>query len=78
MHNSDLYDDSNEKLWVVIRSLKSGDKKVNYKLQRQDVIKLGRVKIKVMDFKVDSSPDPKDREPNIIEQGPQEIKIYNC
>jgi hypothetical protein len=60
-NNADPYDDSNEKLWIVTRSLKSNDKKVDYKLQRQDVIKLGRVKFKVMDFRVETSATPSDR-----------------
>jgi len=40
-----------DKLWLVVRSLKGPDGKMEYKIKKFDVIKLGRVRFKVKDFK---------------------------
>jgi len=39
-----------DRLWLVIRSLKSTEGKYDYKIKKFDVIKLGRVKFRVKDF----------------------------
>ena len=39
------------KLWLVVRSLKAPDGKMDYCIKRFDVIKLGRVRFKVKDFR---------------------------
>jgi hypothetical protein len=46
----DLDEDSVDRLWLVIRSLKSTEGKYDYKIKKFDVIKLGRVKFRVKDF----------------------------
>lgn len=44
-------EDSVDRLWLVVRSLKNPQGKYNYKIKKFDVIKLGRVKFRVKDFK---------------------------
>ena len=46
-----LEEDSVDRLWLVVRSLKSPTGKEDYLIQKFDVIKLGRVKFRVKDFK---------------------------
>jgi len=40
-----------ERLWIVVRSLKNSFGKVDYKIKKFDIIKLGRVRFKVKDFR---------------------------
>ena len=47
---SELSEDSPDKLWLVVRSLKTAEGKYDYKINKFDVIKLGRVKFRVKDF----------------------------
>jgi len=37
-------------MFLVVRSLKQDDKKLDYKLRKHDIIKLGRVKYKVREI----------------------------
>jgi len=46
-----LEEDSVDRLWLVVRSLKNLQGKYDYKIKKFDVIKLGRVKFRVKDFK---------------------------
>lgn len=39
-----------ERVFLVVRSLKQDDKKLDYKLRKHDIIKLGRVKYKVREI----------------------------
>lgn len=48
-------EDVNNKMFIVVRNLKSSSTKSDYKLRRGDIIKLGRIKFKVKDFRTDSS-----------------------
>jgi len=43
-------EDSVDRLWLVIRSLKAPSGKYDYKIKKFDVIKLGRVKFRIKDF----------------------------
>jgi len=45
-----LEEDSVDRLWLVVRSLKSPQGKEDYLIKKFDVIKLGRVKFRVKDF----------------------------
>ena len=47
-HNAE--DESIDRLWLVIRSLKSPEGKYDYKIKKFDTIKLGRVRFRVKDF----------------------------
>jgi len=46
-------------MYLVVRSLKQGDNKLDYKLRKHDIIKLGRVKFKVKDIRIKSIDDEK-------------------
>ena len=46
-------EDLNDKLWLVVRSLKSSGEKIDYHINKNDIIKLGRVKFRVRDLKSD-------------------------
>jgi hypothetical protein len=48
-----------ERMFLVVRSLKEGDKKLDYKLKKNDIIKLGRVKFKVKDIRIKALEDEK-------------------
>jgi len=39
-------------MYLVVRSVKQGEKKLEYKLQKHDIIKLGRVKFKVKEIRI--------------------------
>lgn len=44
-------------MFLVVRSLKEGDKKLDYKLKKNDIIKLGRVKFKVKEIRIKALED---------------------
>lgn len=44
-------EDVNNKMFVVVRNTKSAQNNLDYKLNRGDVIKLGRIKFSVKDYK---------------------------
>lgn len=44
-------EESIDRLWLVVRSLKNPDGKFDYKINKFDTIKLGRVRFRVKDFK---------------------------
>lgn len=46
-------EESVDRLWLVARSLKNEGGKYDYKIQKFDAIKLGRVRFRVKDFKCD-------------------------
>jgi hypothetical protein len=46
-------------MYLVVRSLKQGEKKLDYKLKKHDIIKLGRVKFKVKDIRLKAMEDEK-------------------
>lgn len=46
-------EESVDRLWLVARSLKNETGKYDYKIQKFDAIKLGRVRFRVKDFKCD-------------------------
>lgn len=48
---SDIIDDDlNQKMFIVVRNTKSTDNNHDYKINEGDVIKLGRIKLKVKFF----------------------------
>ena len=47
-------EESVDRLWLVIRSLKNETGKYDYKIQKFDAIKLGRVRFRVKDFRCDN------------------------
>ncbi len=46
---------------MVVRSVKQGDKKLDYKLRKHDIVKLGRVKFKVKEIRIKAVEDEKAR-----------------
>ena len=50
-----------ERMYLVVRSLKQGDKKLDYKLKKHDIIKLGRVKFKVKEVRIKAIEDEKEK-----------------
>ena len=46
-----LDEESIDRLWLVIRSLKNPEGKYDYKIKKFDTIKLGRVRFRVKDFR---------------------------
>jgi hypothetical protein len=44
-------EESVDRLWLVARSLKNENGKYDYKIQKFDAIKLGRVRFRVKDFR---------------------------
>lgn len=44
-------EESVDRLWLVARSLKNESGKYDYKIQKFDAIKLGRVRFRVKDFR---------------------------
>jgi len=44
-------EDVNNKMFVVVRNTKSAQNNLDYKLNRGDIIKLGRIKFNVKDFR---------------------------
>lgn len=49
--DSSLDEESIDRLWLVVRSLKNPDGKFDYKIKKFDTIKLGRVRFRVKDFR---------------------------
>jgi|TARA_B110000503_G_C6841015_1_gene286853 hypothetical protein len=49
--DADLDEESIDKLWLVVRSLKNPEGKYDYKIKKFDTIKLGRVRFRVKDFR---------------------------
>jgi hypothetical protein len=46
-------------MYLVVRTLKQGDTKLDYKLRKHDIIKLGRVKFKVKEIRIKAHEDEK-------------------
>ena len=46
-------EDVNNKMFIVVRNLKSSSTKTDYRLKKGDIIKLGRIKFKVKDFRTE-------------------------
>ena len=44
-------EESIDRLWLVVRSLKNPEGKFDYKIKKFDTIKLGRVRFRVKDFR---------------------------
>lgn len=44
-------EESIDRLWLVVRSLKDANGKFDYKIKKFDTIKLGRVRFRVKDFR---------------------------
>jgi hypothetical protein len=57
-----------ERMYLVVRSLKQGEKKLDYKLHKQDILKLGRVKYKVKDIVIKAVEDEKAKKRHRMEK----------
>lgn len=55
--NQQIPSEFTERMFLVVRSLKEGDKKLDYKLKKNDIIKLGRVKFKVKEIRIKALED---------------------
>ena len=54
----DAYDDAQDKLWLSIRNAIDEEKKSipkPYKLEKGDIVKLGRIKFKIKDYRIEAS-----------------------
>lgn len=49
--NTNAEEESIDRLWLVVRSLKNPEGKFDYKIKKFDAIKLGRVRFRVKDFR---------------------------
>lgn len=49
--DSKAEEESIDRLWLVVRSLKNPEGKYDYKIKKFDAIKLGRVRFRVKDFR---------------------------
>lgn len=49
--DTSMDEESIDRLWLVVRSLKNPDGKFDYKINKFDTIKLGRVRFRVKDFR---------------------------
>lgn len=49
--DSNLDEESIDRLWLVVRSLKNPEGKFDYKIKKFDTIKIGRVRFRVKDFR---------------------------
>lgn len=58
---TDVYEDPNDKLWLIIRSLKTNDIKEEYKLKRNEILKLGRMKLKVKEYRLENAASEEDK-----------------
>lgn len=61
IENQQLPSETVERMYLVVRSLKQGEKKLDYKLRKHDIIKLGRVKFKVKEIRIKEIHDEKQR-----------------
>ncbi len=61
-------EDVNNKMFVVVRNTKSAQNNLDYKLNRGDVIKLGRIKFSVKDYK-SMYNNTSEKKPEIVELG---------
>ena len=57
-----------ERMFLVVRSLKQEDKKLDYKLKKHDIIKLGRVKYKVREIRIKAFEDQKAKKKRKMEK----------
>lgn len=48
-------EESIDKMWLIARSLKDQNGKYDYKIQKNDAIKLGRVRFRVRDFRCEKN-----------------------
>lgn len=63
-------------MFVVVRNTKSAQNNLDYKLNRGDVIKLGRIKFSVKDFKSNFNQNSEKKpEFEILDEG---ISDHNC
>lgn len=74
--STDIYKDPNDKLWLLIRTLqKDSAVKEEYKLKRGEILKLGRMRIKLKDYRISDAISDQDKNPCEVEEGPVEVKI---
>lgn len=64
--DTDKTNNSNEKLWLVVRAMKNDTRKLSYELKKGDIIKLGRIQFRVKDLQTPtiSKNDPYSVEEN--------------
>lgn len=76
--NNNETTDSNENLWLVVKSIKQKDGSYGYELKLNDIIKLGRVKYRVRDIrslkKNEESHDISSILPNQDEEDPSDVE----
>ena len=75
--DNDIYEDSSNKLWLVLRNLKKNGLLEDYKLKRGDIIKLGRVHIMVKDYKIENAITEEDKVSQEAKEGPIDVRNHD-
>lgn len=82
-HN-DLVEDLNDRMWLVIRYLKEDSSFIPYKINPNDIIKLGRMKYRVREFRTNTRHCVNDMDcefndvESLQELTPEELKEAQC
>ena len=75
--NAEPHEDVNDAMWIVTRSLRIAEVQQNYFLKRGDVVKLGRVKLKVKDYVLQDAEKEEDKISAEHFEGPIDISNYD-
>eukprot|EP00826_Nyctotherus_ovalis_P065461 TRINITY_DN9626_c0_g2_i34.p1 TRINITY_DN9626_c0_g2~~TRINITY_DN9626_c0_g2_i34.p1 ORF type:complete len:277 (-),score=58.36 TRINITY_DN9626_c0_g2_i34:693-1523(-) len=70
------YEDAIDKLWLIIKSLQRDGEKEEYKLSRGEILKLGRVRLKVKDYRLDGS-EAEETKSNEADDNPTDVRKCN-
>eukprot|EP00831_Metopus_contortus_P045995 TRINITY_DN36899_c0_g1_i2.p1 TRINITY_DN36899_c0_g1~~TRINITY_DN36899_c0_g1_i2.p1 ORF type:complete len:224 (+),score=39.20 TRINITY_DN36899_c0_g1_i2:169-840(+) len=70
-----IYDGANDKLWTVLKTMKRDSIAETHRLQRGEILKLGRMRIKIKDYRIEDGDNPEDRVSCLSEEGPIDITV---
>ena len=60
---SNVYKDPEEQVWKVVENMEN-----EYKLKRGDIIRIGRIQLKIKDYQIESAESLEDRNPSPVEE----------
>jgi len=72
---ADIYRNKENCMWVMIRNLRAYGMLEKYKLKRGDIVKLGKIHLKVKDYRIEDTLDESDYISCEAEDGPADLKI---
>ncbi len=73
-----IHEDANDKLWLVLSSLRKNEAKEGYRVKRGEILKLGRMRLKVKDYRIEDGIREEDRTSrDCDEEGPIEVRACN-